>query len=320
MMLATALLLAAAQSHAAPPAADAACSPEHAAMGHCTPKAAPPPPPKPAADAACPPEHAAMGHCTPKTAAPAAMPRTGTDLSPGNAPAPPAPAATYADRIWGSATMAAPRAQMVREHGGGTFSQVMIDIAEYRIQDGRDAFAWNGEGWVGGDVHRFVVKSEGTVHLGDAVEDAEVQALYSRAIGPYFNLQAGVRHDIRPRPARTYATLAVEGLAPYWFDVEGALFLSDRGDLSARVEGYYDQRITQRLVLQPRAELNLAGTRSGGSDIAAGLRLRYEIAREFAPYVGVSWERKLGRTARLARAAGEDASTPAFVLGVRAWF
>src|SRR5690606_7160807 len=130
----------------------------------------------------------------------------------------------------------------------------------------------------------------------------EVQALYSRAIGPYFDLQAGVRHDIRPSPSRAYAVLGVEGLAPYWFEVEAHAFLSDKGDLFARVGASYDQLITQRLVIQPRAELNAAaqdaaGVAGGLTDAALGVRLRYEVRREFAPYIGVSYERKIGGTA-----------------------
>jgi copper resistance protein B len=121
--------------------------------------------------------------------------------------------------------------------------------------------------------------------------------------------------------------IGFEGLAPYWFDVEGALFLSDKGDVTARFEASYDQRITQRLILQPMAEIDGAfkevperGVGSGISSVEMGLRLRYEIAREFAPYVGFAWERKLGKTARMARADGHKASQPAFVAGVRFWF
>jgi len=315
------------------PAADSACSPEHAAMGHCTPQptAAPPPAQTLVADPACPPEHAAMGHCTPSPvanspAAPGPAP-AGTALTAGDAPAPAATEPNYADRVWGRAAMAPSRAALYKEHGSGTFSQIMFNLAEYQVRDGRDGYRWDGEGWFGGDVDRFVVKSEGSGSFGNGIEDAEIQALYSRAIGPYFNVQAGVRHDFRPSPSRTYATVGFEGLAPYWFEVEGALFLSDKGDVLARLEGYYDQRLTQRLILQPRAELNLSaqdvrenGIGSGLSDIELGLRLRYEVAREFAPYVGVSWDRKLGTTARFARAAGEDPSSPSVVLGIRAWF
>ena len=126
------------------------------------------------------------------------------------------------------------------------------------------------------------------------IERAEAQALYSHAIDPYFNLQAGLRYDFRPNPSRVYATVGVEGLAPSFFELEGALFLSNKGELMARAEGYYDQRITQRLILQPRAELNFAaqsssdiGVGSGLSDAEVGVRLRYDIRREFAPYIGV---------------------------------
>ena len=216
---------------------------------------------------------------------------------------------------------------MMKEMGGRSFHQLMFNLAEYQARKGSDGYRWDGEAWFGGDIGRLVLKTEGEATARDGVESAEVQALYSRAVGPYFNLQAGLRHDIQPGPARTYATVGVEGLAPYWFEVEGALFLSDRGDLLGRVEGYYDQRITQRLILQPRVELNLAAQDvpanrigAGLSNAELGLRLRYEIAREFAPYVGISYDRKLGRTARFARAAGEDASETGLVLGVRFWF
>lgn len=281
----------------------------------------------PASDPDCPPEHAAMGHCAPSTGGAPAEPRGGTVPPAGNAPAPAAPEPSYADRIWGREAMQPARDALRREHGGGSFSQITFNLAEYQVRDGRDGFRWDGEGWFGGDINRLVIKSEGSGAFGEGVEDAEVQALYSRAIGPYFNLQAGVRYDFKPNPSRAYATVGFEGLAPFWFEVEGALFLSNKGDVLGRLEGYYDQRITQRLILQPRAELNLAaqavpenGIGSGLSDIELGLRLRYEVAREFAPYVGVSWDRKVGDTADFARAAGEARSSTSLVLGVRTWF
>ncbi|KQT35274.1 copper resistance protein CopB [Sphingomonas sp. Leaf412] len=330
-------------------AADGACMPEHAAMGHCTPAAATtaaPATPAPATaagapdDPTCPPEHAAMGHCVPaaRTAAPAAagagtggtgtagIGTGGTALPAGNAPAPAAPDPTYADRIWGRDAMAPARAVLRHEHGGMTLWQVMFNLAEVQFRKGRDGYRWDGEFWSGGDVDRLTVKSEGEGTFGDGA-GGEVQVLYSRAVGPYFNLQAGVRQDIAPGPDRTYASVGFEGLAPYWFDVEGAAFLSDRGDVLGRLEGYYDQRITQRLILQPRVELNLSAQDvrsgrlgSGVTDAEAGLRLRYEVVREFAPYVGVSWERRFGGTARYARADGEDTGGFSLVAGVRAWF
>ncbi|VXC86120.1 copper resistance protein B [Sphingomonas sp. 8AM] len=292
----------------------AACSPELAAMGHCEAPAALPAtgPSEP-----CPPEHAAMGHCR---AAPNDAAASGTALPAGDAPAPAAPAPTYADRVWGAAAMAPARARLRHEHGGMTFTQVMLNIAELQPRAGRDGYRWDGEAWFGGDVDRLVVKSEGDGRFGNRA-GGEVQALYSRAIGPYFNVQGGIRQEIGAD--RRYAVASIEGLAPYWFDVEATAFLSDRGDLLARVEGYYDQRITQRLILQPRAELNLAAQDvardrigAGLVDAELGLRLRYELRREFAPYVGVSWERAFGATRRL-RGGGDGAVV---ALGVRAWF
>lgn len=253
--------------------------------------------------------------------------RVGTDLPAGKAPAPAAQPGLAASRFWGAEAMADADRDLRREHGGMTYHQVMFNIAEYQARKGADGYRWDGELWIGGDIDRFTVKSEGEGTLGSGVEQAEVQALYSRALDPYWNLQVGVRHDFRPKPSRTYATIGIEGLAPYWFEVEGALFLSDRGDVTARAEAYYDQRITQDLVLQPRVEANFSaqdvpelGTGSGLTDLEAGLRLRYERRRKFAPYVGVSWERQFGDTARSSRARGDGTGGFSFVAGVRAWF
>ena len=255
------------------------------------------------------------------------MEMTGTALPAGDAPAPPPPMDHYADRQFPKDEMARARERMMREQGGQTFYQVMFNLAEYRAHQGRDGYHWDGEAFVGGDINRLWLKSEGEGAFGERLESAEVQALYSRAIGPYFNLQAGVRQDFGPGPNRTYATVGFEGLAPYMFEVEGALFLSNKGDLLGRLEGYYDQRITQRLILQPRVEFNLAAqdvpenrVGAGLTDAELGLRLRYEITRQFAPYVGVSYEAKTGRTADFARADGEDPTTTSLVAGVRIWF
>jgi copper resistance protein B len=263
------------------------------------------------------------GHVPP----PAATAPEGTDLAPGDAPAPRAPTAHWADRYWDPAAMARARDTMMREGGAQTFAQIMVNRAEIRVRDGRDGYRWEGEGWFGGDINRLVIKTEGEGTRGERLEAGEVQALYSRAVGPYFNLQAGVRHDVRPTPDRTFAAIGMQGLAPYWFEVEATAFLSTRGDLIGRASATYDQRLTQRLILQPRAEIELAaqdtrarGIGSGVSEAELGLRLRYEISRQFAPYVGVAWERRLGRTARFARAAGDDPGGAALTLGVRAWF
>ena len=245
----------------------------------------------------------------------------------GNTPAPAPPTDHAADAVFGVDEMTASRMMLRHENGGMPAYSAVFNLAEYRVQKGGNAYRWDGEGWFGGDINRFVVKTEGEGAVRGGLESGEVQALYSRAIGPWFNLQAGVRHDFKPGPARTYAAIGFEGIAPYWFDVEGALFLSDKGDLLGRLEGYYDQRITQRLILQPRVELNFAaqdvpanGIGSGLSDAELGLRLRYEIKREFAPYVGVSWERKLGDSAKFARANGDRAQATSLVVGIRTWF
>ncbi|WP_413247138.1 copper resistance protein B [Sphingomonas sp. 1P06PA] len=254
--------------------------------------------------------------------------KVGTDLPPGNKPAP-APAGDHlADRFWGADAMASSRENdLRREHGGMTVYQVLFNLAEYQARKGGDGYRWDGEAWIGGDINRFTLKSEGEGTFGKPLEQAEVQALYSRALDPYWNLQAGVRYDFKPNPSRTYATVGIEGLAPGWFEVEGALFLSDKGDVLGRAEGYYDQRITNWFVLQPRVEANFSaqdvpetGTGSGLTDLEAGLRLRYEGRREFAPYIGVSWERQFGDTARFTRARGDNTGGFSFVAGVRTWF
>lgn len=259
-------------------------------------------------------------------------PHAGHDMSamarpPGEVAPPPPPTDFAGDRVFGAARMAPARAQLRREHGDVRWSKVMLETLELRPDSGGDAYAWEGQASFGGDIHRLVLKSEGEGEVSHGLEEAEIQALYSRAVTPYFNLQAGVRQDLEPDPRRTYATVGIEGLAPYWFEVGGALFLSHKGDLSARFEGGYDLRLTQRLVLEPTAEVNLSardvtelGVGAGLSDIEAGLRLRYAIVPEFAPYVGLFHARKFGGTADLARAAGEATRDTRLVVGLRAWF
>ena len=240
-------------------------------------------------------------------------------------PPPPPPADHVADRYYDPAAMAAARAILRQEHGGGGASKVIANLAEYQSR-ASGGYRWEGQAWFGGDINRFVVKSEGEGSRRDGVDAAEVQGLYSHAVGPYFDLQVGVRQDVRPR-ARTYASVSVEGVAAYWFDVGAAVFISNKGELLGRLEGTYDLRLTQRLILQPRAELNFAAqdtletrTGSGLSNAELGLRLRYEIRREFAPYIGISYDRKLGKTADFARLRGEGAGGATFVAGIRAWF
>jgi len=254
-------------------------------------------------------------------------PKSGTDLPPGTAAPPLVQPGRPADNYHDPAAMARAESALLGSHGGMVFHRLLIDLAEYQVRDGRDGYRWDGEFWIGGDTNRLVLKSEGEGSVRDRVERAEVQALYAHALDPYWNLQIGIRQDLEPKPTRTYAVLGVEGLAPYWIGIDAALFLSDKGDVLGRVAASYDQRITRRLILQPRGELNFSlqdmprqRSGSGVSDLELGLRLRYEIKREFAPYVGISWERRLGETADFARLAGEDSGGASFVVGVRAWF
>lgn len=208
---------------------------------------------------------------------------------------------------------------------------LIFDELEFAAVSGADPVAWDIQGWVGGDYNRIWVKSEGEQPLRDGGGEFEVQALYGRLIAPYWDLQAGVRYDRRLGPgddlSRVHLVVGLEGLAPYWFDLEPAVFLSDDGDLSFRVTASYDMLLTQRLILQPKIEINLAaqtveewGVGSGLSDIGAALRLRYEFRREFAPYMGVSWFERIGNTADIARSEGERVSELALLGGFRIWF
>ncbi len=252
--------------------------------------------------------------------------QTGTNQSPGSAPPPPIAHDRPADRYYDPAAMAAAEMAMMDLHSSPSYHQVLFDIAEYQAREGKDGYRWDVEAWLG-DLNRFVVRSQGEGSFGETIDRAELQVVYSKALDPWWNLQLGVRHDFQPSSSRTYATLGVEGLAPYQFHTLGEVFLSDKGDLTARLEGSYDQRITQRLIFQPRLELNLSAQGipaqrigAGLSNAELGLRLRYEISHEFAPYVGVSWTWKSGQTADYARLDGRDTSERSFVLGIRTWF
>ncbi len=254
----------------------------------------------------------------------AAMPGMAEPEIPHSQPPPP-PGDHAADHFFDPAAMQAARATLRQEHGGAPLSMVMVNLAEYQAGGG-GGYRWDGQGWFGGDINRFVFKSEGEGSRRDGLNSGEVQSLYSRAIGPYFDLQAGARQDFAPL-GRTYATVGFQGLVPYWFDVEGAVFVSTKGEVLGRFESTYDLRLSQRLILQPRVELNLAAqdtpetrTGSGLSNAELGLRLRYEIRREFAPYIGVSFDQMVGKTADYARALGQNPAATSFVVGIRTWY
>jgi copper resistance protein B len=214
-----------------------------------------------------------------------------------------------------------------------TYSFLLFDLLEYqRTNDGLDALRWDILGWLGGDYNRFWFKSEGRkVFASQEGSEVEVQALYGRLIAPFFDVQAGLRFDQRlqrgSNPTRVYAVVGLQGLAPYRFDIEPTLFISNKGQVSARLTATYDVLLSQQLVLQPRLEINGAFQRDEAIGIAAGLndvelggRLRYEIRREFAPYIGVTWKESIGATHRLVVREGGDPSHLAFVAGVRLWF
>ncbi len=229
--------------------------------------------------------------------------------------------------IAGAALSASASAQDHDHDQPFTTYKVMFDRLEARFpDDGGDAgWLWDAQAWWGGDLNKLWIESEGEGASGD-VDDADLQILYSRAVTSYFDVQAGVRRDFEP-DGKTFAVLGLQGLAPYWFEVDLHGYVSDDGDVSADLEAEYELLLTQRLILQPRAELSVSASdvddraiASGFTNVEAGLRLRYEIRREFAPYVGVSWGKRLGGTADLVRAAGGEDEETAFVLGVRGWF
>jgi copper resistance protein B len=181
-----------------------------------------------------------------------------------------------------------------------------------------------GTGRVGTDYDKLWIKSEGTLQSNGVLDDSQQQFLYDRAITTYFDLQGGLRSDIDSRPSRNWAAFGIQGLAPYFFDLEVTGFVSGEGHLAAKLEASYGLLLTQRLILQPQLEVNLYSKAdparlvgAGFSDIDTGLRLRYELSRKFAPYIGVVYEGKFGQTASYAKRAGESTGDFRFVFGVR---
>jgi len=202
----------------------------------------------------------------------------------------------------------------------------LLDKLEWQDADNGSALNWDASGWIGGDVDRLWLRSEGERRNG-VTEDAEIQALWGHAIGPWWDVLAGVRQDFKPGAPQTWGAFGIQGMALYALEVEATAFIGENGQTSARLEGDYDLLITNRLILQPTAEVNFYGKndpqRGIGSGLAnseVGLRLRYEIRREFAPYIGVTWNRSYGNSAELAREEGEDDSEARLVAGVRLWF
>lgn len=214
------------------------------------------------------------------------------------------------------------------------YGQLLIDRLEYAAGDNdEDTLNWEALGYYGGDYQRVWLDTEGedVVSGGDGGEIESADVLYGRLIAPFWDLEAGVGYQRQYGPGddrdRFSGVFGVRGLAPYWFELEAFARASEDGDVSAELEAEYQLLLSQRLILSPRFTTSVAaqeveefGVGEGFNDVQLGLRLRYEIRREFAPYVGVSWSRKLGDTADLAEAEGEDRERASVLAGVRMWF
>jgi copper resistance protein B len=206
------------------------------------------------------------------------------------------------------------------------FGRVLIDSAELSWGDGEHGQNLDAQAWYGGDYNKVWLKAEGE-RTGGRLESLRTEAVWDRAFAPFWSTQLGVRHDTGGGGSRNWLAAGVRGLAPYWFDVEATAYARPGGEFAAQFDARYEVLFTQRLILEPQLEGNLysradpaRGTGAGLSDIEFGLRLRYEIRRQFAPYVGVTWNRRVGSTADLARARGEDATTFRAVAGLRIWY
>lgn len=211
-------------------------------------------------------------------------------------------------------------------HDSAINSFFLLDKLEYQDADEGSALAWEASGWVGGDINRLWIRSEGERTNG-VTEDAELQLLYGRSVSPWWDVVAGVRQDFQPGSPQTWGAFGIQGMALYDFEAEATAFIGENGQAAARLEGEYDILLTNRLILQPTAEANFYGKndpeRGVGSGLAnteVGLRLRYEIVRQFAPYIGVTWNRSYGKTADLIRDEGGDVDEARFVAGIRLWF
>lgn len=284
-------------------------------------------------------DHSAMGHDMPMTAEDSgASPQMDHSMhhgmahssdpsdAPGDAAAPPVPKDYAADAIFGQSVMARSRGDMLAEMRFHT-TALAFDSLEYRSHEGRDGYRVEGAAWTGGDTDRAVLAFEGEGSFGEAPESLQVDAYWSHALNPWYNLQLGVRHDFQPNPERSYALLGIQGVMPYWIEMEAQLFVSNKGDVHISATAAHDIRVTQRFVIEPELEIDAAmqdvpelGIGSGLEVIELAARARYEIQRNFAPYVGVAWERKLGGSARFARAEGEDPSVLSLLAGLRLWF
>lgn len=266
---------------------------DHSAMGHDAAQPAPM-------------DHAAMGHAMPRSA---------------DQPVTPIPALTDEDRA-----AAAPPPNDHPVHDNTEQHYVLFNRFEGFDTDDGTGMDWEGQAWVGTDLNKLWLRSEGE-RVAGRTESADLEVLYGRAFARWWDVVAGVRHDFKPGASEDFAAIGVVGLAPYKFEVEATGYIGQSGQTAARLEAEYETLLTNRLILQPLVELNFYGKNderrgigSGLSTAEAGLRLRYEITRQFAPYVGVVREWTFGNTADLRRDAGDDINDTRIVAGVRIWF
>jgi copper resistance protein B len=250
---------------------------------------------------------------------PASAPPVDVRLSPGHV-APPPPQHEM------GAMSAAEMIDVMGMDDSAGYGVVAFDRFEAAHADAGTALAWSARIAYGGDADRAWLRSEGE-RLHGRTGHADVELLWGHAIAPYWDTQIGVRHDFGSGPDRNWAAFGVQGLAPYWFEASATAYVGEQGRTALRGEVEYEGLLTQRLVLQPRVEINAygksdraAGVGAGLSDAAFGLRLRYEIRREFAPYVGIERRWRFGATADAAHADGEAAAETQWVAGVRFWF
>ncbi len=201
-----------------------------------------------------------------------------------------------------------------------------VDQLEVRDTEGGDPLVLEGAAWAGYDLNKFWLKAEGE-RVDNQSEELELQLLYSRAVSSFWDVQMGFRKDFKPEPDREWGVIGFQGLAPYHFEVDAAVFVGSSGRTALRLKAEYELLFTQRLILSPEMELNAyghndrdTGVGSGLADIEAGLRLRYEIHRELAPYLGLNWRKKYANTADYAVLAGEDIEDTQLVVGVRVWY
>ena len=211
-------------------------------------------------------------------------------------------------------------------HGTSIQSYWLLDRLEVSDADNGTALGWEAMAWVGGDIQRILLRSEGEAVDG-RIEHGDLEVLYGRSVRPWWDVLAGVRQDVGEGPSRTWAAFGVQGLSPYKFEVAATAYIGQGGRTALRAEAEYDTLLTNRLILQWRAEANaygkadpLAGIGSGLSTVELGARLRYEVTRQFAPYIGIAHNRAFGNTTDLRRASGHDVGDTRIVAGVRIWF